>query len=155
MLLYEKIKFLQKREVDALPAGVVFVLDLGKCQVPSVSDFYLLDKLPARAAEPLSKVEEFKLQEGLRPTGLLAAVTQNGLVVFDFDQAQDKKASTAHVVGVVESEPVVASSISEDHQQVYLQSSTVVSVVRLEHTGKWTAGIIAKLSVEGAIMSIA
>jgi len=52
--------------------------------------------------------------------GLLATVTKSGLAVFDFDQAQDKKAATAHVVGYVETEQVLSSILSEDQMHIYL-----------------------------------
>jgi hypothetical protein len=102
---------------------VVFVLDPSKCPVPTdpIVDIHLLDKLkPLASTRPLPKVEEFKLQEGIRPMGLLATVTKSGLAVFDFDQAQDKKAATAHVVGYVETEQVLSSILSEDQMHIYL-----------------------------------
>jgi hypothetical protein len=45
----------------------------------------------------LSKVEEFKLQEGIRPTGLLLKVEKTGLSIVDFDKNQDKKKNWAAV----------------------------------------------------------
>ena len=85
----------------------------------------------------MSKVEEFKLQEGLRPIGLLATVTKRGLSVFDFDCGQDKKACSAHVVGYFETDPVFASFLSEDHQKMYLQTDITVAVVGIHYETKW------------------
>ena len=48
ILLYEKIKFTQRRdyEIDGSPAGVVFILDPAKCAIPGNSlTFYLLESL--------------------------------------------------------------------------------------------------------------
>lgn len=79
--LYQKIK-LEKREIDP-PAGIIFTLSLQA--YGRVLDFFLIES--SASEKQVSKVEEIKLQEGLKPTGLLVAIHDDGVTLINFDRA--------------------------------------------------------------------
>ena len=63
-----------------------------------VVDFFVLDLLPkCKEGTVKNKVEEFKVQEGLKPTGMILIVMDKTVMLVDFDQGQDRKECTAHV----------------------------------------------------------
>lgn len=96
-LLYELIKLTQRREHDpANPAGIIFLLDpckLGQSEPTNIIDLLVVDQLPKVKDDDMigstvakKKVEEFKVQEGLKPSGMVVVVQTNRVILVNFDK---------------------------------------------------------------------
>lgn len=98
--------------------GVIFTLD-----VPQCIDFFILDKMKIKRELPqISRVEEFKIENRLKPTGLVLTVFASSLLVHNFDENLNKKANSCAIVSSVSltdgSSPITKVAISSNQDVV-------------------------------------
>jgi hypothetical protein len=93
----------------------------------------LIDRCTKNHTQQFSRVEEFKKQEGLKPTGLLCAINDNGVFLIDFDEAQDKKNNWAHVQSHLEMQNIKKAWLSEDQVYISLWCQDELVVVKFAH----------------------
>lgn len=71
--------------------GVVFYLDVKS----DLQCFYLLDLVKIkRELPPLNRVEEFKVENRLKPVGLILTVHKDSVYIYNFDEGLDKFKNT-------------------------------------------------------------
>ncbi len=77
--------------------GVLFTLNVG-----AAFNFFVLSEMKLKRELPqLSRVEEFKIENRLKPTGLLLAVAPTKLQIYNFDEDLDKKSNSCQIVSSV------------------------------------------------------
>jgi hypothetical protein len=59
--------------------------------------FFLMQKVRVKQQLPSSKVEEFKVENRLKPSGLIMTVGKNDVRVWNFDEGLDKKKNTCKI----------------------------------------------------------
>lgn len=77
--------------------GVIFTLKVG-----NTINFFVLSEMKLKRELPqLSRVEEFKIENRLKPTGLLLSVTPTRLLIYNFDEDLDKKSNSCQIVSTI------------------------------------------------------
>ena len=64
--------------------------------------FYLLDKIKIkRELPPLNRVEEFKIENRLKPVGLILTMHSDTLKIYNFDEELSKKTNSCACIASV------------------------------------------------------
>lgn len=76
---------------------MIFTLDSAGC-----FDFFLLNKMKVnRELPPSNNVDDFKIKNKLKPTGLVLTVHEASIKIHNFDELLEKKTNSCHLLSSV------------------------------------------------------
>lgn len=106
---------LNKDLKSTLEGGIIFCLDTNT----QVQKFFVLDKIKLKQQIPSTQVEDFKIEKRLKPQGLMLTVSKSELMVWNFDEALDKKKNTCRLESSIQmQEHIINTAVSPEQDLI-------------------------------------